>query len=148
MVEKFSCNRSKNFITLVISVTFFTSIFLLGAANLVYADPKAGKLIFKKRNCSLCHAVTRPGTVFKPVCPGLKGVSKQHSKDWVRRWLKNPAEVWKSNDSDVQSINKRYFEYRGSKPKPRESFMATVVGKSYVLSDEEIEDLIDYLWTL
>lgn len=71
-----------------------------------------------------------------------------HSKEWVRKWLKDPAAVWKTNDKDVQSINARYFKYRGSAPKPRESFMATYVGKKYVLSDDEIEDLIDYLWTL
>ena len=71
-----------------------------------------------------------------------------HSKAWVRKWLKNPAAVWKTNDKDVQSINARWFKYRGGKPKPRESFMATIVGNRYVLSDQEIEDLIDYLWTL
>ncbi|MGV7220023.1 MAG: c-type cytochrome [Nitrospinales bacterium] len=145
MVKRFCPKIYERYSLLLVGFTLF---FLSGFVSSVYADSQIGKLIFKKRNCSLCHVVTRPGTEFKPVCPGLKGVKQQHSKSWVRQWLKNPAEVWKTNDVDVQSINKRYFEYRGSKPKPRESFMATVVGKSYVLSDEEIEHLIDYLWTL
>ena len=148
MVEASGLKSSGKYRPIFIGVTFSILFVLFGYTNSVYADSQTGKLIFKKRNCSLCHVVTRPGTEFKPMCPGLKGVSQLHSKDWVRRWLKNPASVWKSNDEDVQSINTRYFRYRGSKPKPRESFMATVVGKSYILSDEEIEDLIDYLWSL
>ena len=30
----------------------------------------------------------------------------------------------------------------------RESFMATIIGKKVVLTDKEIEALIDYLWKL
>jgi len=148
MVEASGLQKFYSYRSFLVGAIFFILFLLVGYTSSVFADSQAGKLVFKKRNCSLCHVVTRPGTEFKPVCPGLKGVNKLHSKDWVRRWLKNPAAVWKSNDADVQSINTRYFKYRGSKPKPRESFMATVVGKSYILSDEEIEDLIDYLWSL
>ena len=64
------------------------------------------------------------------------------------KWLKDPAAVWAGNGADVQDINTRYFRYRGSKPQPRESFMATIIGKKVVLTDEEIEALIDYLWKL
>ncbi len=113
-----------------------------------FADTELGKQIFIKRNCALCHRVTSPGAEFKPICPGLKEVRKRHSKEWIRKWLKDPAAVWKTNDKDVQDINARYFKYRGSKPKPRESFMATIVGKRFVLTDEEIEALIEYLWIL
>ena len=123
-------------------------LFLAGAGGPVFADTEMGRQVFKKRLCSLCHVVTRPGTEFRPMCPGLKGVKRLHSKAWMRKWLKNPSAVWKTNDAGVQSINARYFKYRGGKPKPRESFMATIVGKRYVLSDKEIEDLIDYLWSL
>jgi hypothetical protein len=104
--------------------------------------------LFKEKHCALCHNIRNPGTVFAPVCPGLQGVRHRHSKDWVRKWLKDPAAVWAGNDADVQDINARYFRYRGSQPKPRDSFMATVIGKKVVLTDEEIEALIDYLWKL
>ena len=110
----------------------------------LFADP--GEALFKEKSCILCHNINNPGTVFAPVCPGLKGVRYRHSKEWVRKWLKDPAAVWATNDADVQDINARYFRYRGSKPKPRESFMTTVIGKKVVLTDEEIEELIDYLW--
>ena len=112
----------------------------------LFADP--GVALFKEKHCALCHKIHNPGTVFAPVCPGLQGVRHRHSKDWVRQWLKDPAAVWAANDADVQDINARYFRYRGSKPKPRESFMATIIGKKVVLTDEEIEALIDYLWKL
>ena len=112
----------------------------------LFADP--GAALFKGKHCVLCHNVRNPGTVFSPVCPGLQGVRHRHSKDWVRKWLKDPAAVWATNDADVRDINARYFRYRGSQPKQRESFMATIIGKKVVLTDEEIEALIDYLWKL
>lgn len=121
---------------------------IMAAKEPVFADPGRGEQLFKEKKCNLCHIPTQPGTEFKPVCPGLKGVSQRHSRDWLKIWLKDPAKVWKTNDADVQDINNRYFQYRGAEPKPRESFMATVVGKSVVLSVEEIEHLIDYLNTL
>ena len=112
----------------------------------VFAD--SGKALFKQKNCALCHKVNNPGTVFSPVCPGLQGVRHRHSKDWLRQWLKDPATVWATDDAGVRDINARYFRYRGSQPKPRESFMATIIGKGVVLTDEEIEALIEYLWKL
>lgn len=114
----------------------------------LFADPGLGQRLFKEKLCALCHNIHNPGTVFAPVCPGLQGVRHRHSRDWLQKWLKDPAAVWASHDADVQDINARYFRYRGSKPKPRESFMATIVGKKVVLTREEIEALIDYLWIL
>jgi cytochrome c2 len=119
-----------------------------GAFSPAFAEPDLGQKLFKEKNCALCHNIHNPGTVFAPMCPGLQGVRNRHSKDWVRKWLKNPAQVWATNDADVQDINARYFKYRGSKPKPRESFMATIIGKKVVLTDDEIEALIEYLWKL
>jgi cytochrome c2 len=112
----------------------------------LFAGP--GEALFKEKHCALCHNIKNPGTVFAPVCPGLQGVRHRHSKEWVRKWLKDPAAVWAGNDTDVQDINTRYFRYRGSPPKARESFMATIIGKKVVLTDKEIEALIDYLWKL
>ena len=114
----------------------------------LWADPEAGRRLFKEKHCVLCHKIENPGTVFSPACPGLKGVKHRHRREWLRRWLNDPAAVWAGNDADVQDINTRYFRYRGSKPKPRESFMATVIGKKVILTPEEIEALIDYLMTL
>ncbi len=118
----------------------------LGAFSPVFADP--GAALFKAKHCALCHKIRNPGTVFAPVCPGLQGVRHRHNKGWVRKWLKDPAAVWAGNDADVQDINARYFRYRGSQPNPRKSFMATIIGKKVVLTNEEIEALIEYLWKL
>lgn len=117
-----------------------------GVFSPLLADP--GAVLFKEKHCTLCHNIHNPGTVFSPICPGLQGVRHRHSKEWVRQWLKDPARVWATHDAGVQDINARYFRYRGSKPKPRDSFMATVIGKQVVLTDEEIELLVEYLWKL
>ncbi len=129
-------------------ICFLLLFAVFGACSPLLADPGLGQQLFKEKNCALCHKTQNPGTVFSPVCPGLKDVRHRHSRDWLRKWLKDPAAVWAANDANVRDINARYFRYRGSKPKPRESFMATIIGKKVVLTDEEIEALIDYLWTL
>ena len=112
------------------------------------ADQARGKRLFREKYCILCHDENQSGTVIKPICPGLKHIHTRHSREWLGRWLADPKGVWQTNDADVQDINRRYFQYRGSKPKPRESFMATVIGKTVKLLPDEIEDLIDYLLTL
>jgi len=127
-------------------ISFLLLILGFALPSALFADP--GAALFKEKHCVLCHNIHNPGTVFAPACPGLKGVRHRHSKTWVRKWLKNPAAVWAGNDADVQDINARYFRYRGSAPKPRESFMSTIIGKKVVLTDKEIETLIDYLWKL
>ncbi len=121
--------------------------FLIGVTP-VQADPAIGQKLFSEKKCKLCHRIENPGTVFKPICPGLKGVKNRHSREWLARWLKNPKAVWEENGADVQDINRRFFEYRGRKPGPRDSFMATVIGKQIFLTDEEIRNLIDYLESL
>lgn len=125
-------------------------LIILGVAGWgpAHADPVLGRTLFQEKGCRLCHNIQNPGTVFKPVCPGLKGVRERHRREWLRRWLKDPAGVWAGQDRDVQDINRRFFEYRGRKPHPRESFMATVIGKTIILTDEEIRHLLDFLNTL
>lgn len=112
------------------------------------ADPVIGEQLFKGKNCALCHDITLPGTEFKPTCPGLKDVRERHGKEWLQKWLRDPGAVWETDDEGVQDIKTRYFKFRGAKPGPKESLMATVIGKIIKLSPEEIEHLIDYLHTL
>ncbi len=129
-------------------VKYLIVFILLIMASTVYADPVMGQKLFNDKKCRLCHRIENPGTVFKPICPGLKAVKKRHSRQWLARWLKDPQAVWTENGADVQDINRRYFEYRGKRPGTRDSFMATVIGKQIVLTDEEISHLIDYLESL
>ena len=109
-------------------------LFLAWAApSPLFADP--GAALFKEKHCALCHKIQNPGTVFSPVCPGLQGVRHRHSKDWVRKWLKDPAAIWAGNDADVQDINSRYFRYRGANPNrgkvswPRSSVKSRAYGR-------------------
>ena len=133
---------------LPLMINYVLIILLIVMASPAHADVETGRQLFQEKKCRLCHRVENPGTVFKPICPGLKGVKARHSEEWLARWLKDPARVWKEGGPDVEDINRRFFEYRGRKPGPRESFMATIIGKQVVLTDEEIRHLIDYLKTL
>ncbi len=129
-------------------VNYIFFLVMLAGPNLAHADAEKGRQLFEEKKCRLCHRIENPGTVFEPACPGLKGVRTRHSVEWIARWLKNPAKVWNEGGPDVDDINKRFFEYRGRKPGPRDSFMATIIGKQVFLTDEEIRHLIDYLQTL
>ena len=42
----------------------------------MFAEPDVGQKLFKEKHCALCHNIHNPGTVFAPVCPGLKGVRR------------------------------------------------------------------------
>ena len=131
-----------------IGAVWVAALLFFGNTVSAVADPVRGKWLFKGKACALCHNIGLPGTEFKLACPGLLGVKKRHRRDWLRKWLADPAAVWRTNDLGIQSINRRYFAFRGSKPHPRESFMATVIGKTVHLTEAEIEDIIDYLMTL
>ena len=140
-----SITSKKRVKILVVSVTF---LLLLAKPGDLSADSERGKKLFKEKHCALCHNIELPGTEFKPICPGLRGVKNRHGRGWLAKWLANPGKVWKTGDTNVRDINRRYFAYRGIKSRPRESFMATVIGKTIYLSPTEIKDLIDYLLTL
>lgn len=124
------------------------ALFLLVKPVSVLADSVRGKLLFTEKHCVLCHDIKLPGAEFRPIGPGLRGVGERHSRGWLSRWLANPAKVWRAGGPKVRDINRRYFEYRGSIARPRDSFMATVIGKKVHLTASEIKDLIDYLLTL
>ncbi len=134
-----------NFTWFLFGVLGLLTLCISGEAH---ADPVKGKILFKEKRCILCHNINTDGTVFKPVCPGLKNVKALHDREWTKRWLLNPEKVWEANDPDIQDIKERFFKYRGGKRWPRKSFMATIIGKQVLLSADEAEHLIDYLWTL
>ena len=146
--EFFYLNRILLKDSIKIRIALYAIFFVLTNPGTLLADPERGKILFTEKRCVLCHNITASGTEFKPVCPGLRGVKNRHSQEWLFEWLADPAGTWKKNGVQVRDINRRYFAYRGSKPRPRKSFMATVIGKTVHLSFTEIEDLIDYLMTL
>jgi len=98
----------------------------------------SGKTVFFNRTmggCDVCHRISEK----KFVGPGLAGISKRFSRNWLKKWLKNPKEVWKENDPETAAMKKRLGEESKSKPGMR-------LIRS--LTNEEIDALVEYLSTL
>jgi len=98
----------------------------------------SGKTVFFNRTmggCDVCHRISEK----KFVGPGLAGISKRVSRSWLKKWLKNPKEVWKENDPETAAMKKRLGEESKSKPGMR-------LIRS--LTNEEIDALVEYLSTL
>jgi cytochrome c2 len=98
----------------------------------------SGKTVFFNRTmggCDVCHRISEK----KFVGPGLAGISKRVSGNWLKKWLKNPKEVWKENDPETAAMKKRLGEESKSKPGMR---------LIRPLTNEEIDALVKYLSTL
>ena len=120
-----------------------TIIGILGAFALVFGVPTSafagdaakGEALFNGAGkCKTCHKTTDK----KLVGPGLAGVKSRHAEAWLKKWIANPQEVWKSNDADVQELQKRVNKV--GKPKT-----AMAPGK---LSEADIDDVVAYITTL
>ncbi len=66
-------------------------------------DVKNGEAIFHKK-CKACHRLT-DGT---KVGPGLLGVTKRRSIEWLHRWLQNPKGMIKSGDPIAVALKKKF----------------------------------------
>lgn len=129
-------HRTINSFVLVLfalSVGLATSVFAIGVAE-------NGKKLFhnkRKAQCSVCHDITEK----KKVGPGLAGVMKRQSEEWVRSFIKDPRKVWAENNDETQKMRKR-----NNGTKKKKSTMTAKHRKRY--TDEDIEDIIAYFKTL
>lgn len=104
---------------LKLSFLYVVSLF---AQTSLYAQ--SGKDLFKA-NCSACHNVTAA----RLVGPGLEGVTKKRTKEWMSKWIKNSTEFIASGDADAKAI---FDQFKIPMPAPP-------------ISDEQIALIIDYL---
>lgn len=96
------------------------------------ADPAAGESLFNGGGkCKNCHKTTEK----KKVGPGLAGITKRASEDWIKAWLKDPQGVWEANEGYTKTL--KAAMKKESKPKTSH--------KTKKLSDQEIADLMDYM---
>ncbi len=98
----------------------------------------SGKTVFFNRTmggCDVCHRISEK----KFVGPGLAGISQRASRNWLKKWLKDPQKVWKENEPETAAMKKRIGEESKSKPGMR---------LIRPLRDEEIDALVEYLSTL
>ena len=120
--------RSFLFAIATVIATMFTS----GPA---YADLNAGKALFEGSvKCTNCHNLSDK----KKVGPGLAGIAKRTTEDWIKKWLKDPPAAWNADDEYTKKLKETMK--KADKPKPSHT--------TRPLSDQEIGDLVDYLKTL
>jgi len=50
-------------------------------------------------NCTSCHRIDVDATG-----PSLKGVGKRHSKEWLRKWISNPARLIAEGDPEATKV--------------------------------------------
>jgi len=101
-------------------------IFLFSASTLqaFEGDAKNGKKLFKS-NCASCHKLDK-----KLVGPALTGVTDKYSEEWLKKWIRNNAELRASGDEDAIAI---FEEYNGS-----------IMSAFPLLSDQDIFDILQY----
>lgn len=85
-----------------------------------------GKGLFEQKGCLGCHGF---GGGDKPTGPDLLGVTQRRGKEWLTKWIKDPAAMLKS-DKDAQALLKKF----NNVPMP-----------TLGLSDKESSDIVDYL---
>jgi len=99
---------------------------------------QGGKSLFFSRTkggCSVCHKVSSK----ELVGPGLAGISRRHTREWLVKWIADPGQTWRENG----------LETRGMKKRLRKEIQAETKMKLLnPLNREEVEAIVDYLTTL
>lgn len=86
----------------------------------------AGKVLFEN-NCSTCHNFQQNG-----IGPNLSGVSHSVESEWIKRFIKDPAQVIDANDPRATALFKVYNTYMPPFPN---------------LKEEDLDALLAYLHT-
>lgn len=66
-------------------------------------NPQNGEQLFKKQ-CKACHRLTDS----KLVGPGLGGVTKRRSEEWLHKWIQNPKAMLESGDPIAVELRKGF----------------------------------------
>ena len=107
----------------------------MAATGAARADMNAGKAFFAgPGKCANCHNINEK----KKVGPGLANVTKRATEDWLKKWLKDPPATWNAEDEYTKQL--KVIMKKEGKPKPSHA--------TKPLSDQEIQDLLDYMKTL
>jgi len=123
------------FVVLLAFVSVFTAC--SGGVKHPVSDPSGKQLFFSRTRggCAVCHKITEK----KFVGPGLAGVSKKHSDEWLTAWIKDPRTVWSENNPETVKMKKRLG--KEDKELPGMKLLKP-------LSDREANALVKYLKTL
>lgn len=88
---------------MAISASLFLSIFLALSSPASAQDADRGEKIFD-RKCQGCHRRTSE----MKTGPGLAGVTKRRTEEWLHRWLASPKSVIESGDPYAVALVKRF----------------------------------------
>ena len=120
-------HHSKLSRTLLSSLTFlfvFLVSFSVNAQDVDVERQKAGRKLFNA-NCASCHKLDKRSTG-----PALGGVEERRENEWLKKWIRNNAELRASGDADAIAI---YEEYNQSN--------MTAFPQ---LTDQNIDDILYY----
>ena len=94
------------------------------------ADVEKGRVFFEKK-CVRCHKITDQNSTG----PGLQGVSRRRSAEWLAKWLNSPREMLDAGDPTALKLLEEY-----------KAKMPTI----FEFQNEKglLEDVLDYLKTL
>jgi mono/diheme cytochrome c family protein len=99
-----------------------------GARTASRVDPalaRRGAVIFTNKGCNACHTIGKNG---KMAGPDLAGVTNRRSRDWLRRWLKDPNAMFGQDSiADAMVVQAKNVKMPNMK-----------------LQDSEIEALLNY----
>lgn len=117
----FSKAISKSLAFLLIVLLSFS---VSGQEEIDEAKQKEGRKLYRQL-CASCHKLDK-----KLIGPALGGVTERRENDWLKKWIRNNAELRASGDRDAIAI---FEEYNGS-----------VMSAFPQLSDADIDNILYY----
>jgi mono/diheme cytochrome c family protein len=102
-------------------------------------DPTAGKQVFLKAGCGICHTFKAAGTT-KVVGPNLDTVAATYDEAFIRKSIVDPA-------ADTEKIGKEPGTIKGDRPyyATMPSFGADADTPDQRLTDRELDDVVAFL---
>ena len=120
---KSSTNYKRGAMTAKIVTTMILAL-ILSVGNELIAQPN-GETLFKT-NCASCHFASNK----KSTGPGLAGLTKRRSAEWILKWVANSNELIASGDADAVAI---YAEYNKMPMPP------------FAMPEEDVKAIMTYL---
>lgn len=107
-------------------IVFLCLAFVLSFSMTSFAqDAAKGKELFNS-NCAACHKLDKDMTG-----PALRGVAERRDAEWLRKWVRNSADLIKSGDKDAVKVFEDWNKV------PMTAFPS--------LSDQDIDDIVAYV---
>jgi len=116
----------KRALGILMVAAFMAAVMWAGAASAATGDE-----LWASKQCKNCHNMTEK----KKVGPGLAGVTKKRSDEWLAKWLQSPQAVWEENGPEVKDL--RAMMKKESAPK--------TAMKTPAISADEAKTIIEYL---